>query len=63
MSSSVSDRDPEPDLDLEGSETIGLIWIQYGSEIIISDPNLNPDLKPDKKQICKKEPCIQAKIR
>jgi len=62
---SVADLDPETDP--EGSKTFGRIQFQSGSEINILDPDsntvLNPDLKPDPKQICKKEPYIEAKIR
>jgi len=45
--------DPDP----EGSETF--CRIRSGSKINIAYPDTNPDPK----QICKKEPYIQAKIR
>ncbi len=42
---SVADPDPEP----EGSETFGRIWIRFGTEINVSDPDLDPDSNPDPK--------------
>jgi hypothetical protein len=56
--------DPEPDP--EGTETFGRIRIQSGTEINVSDPDLDPDSNPELKRIRKKsekEPYFQAEIR
>ncbi len=44
--------DPDPELDPEGSETVGRIRIRFGTEINVMDP----------KKICKKEHYFQFEM-